>query len=450
VTFILGKIFSKVLEANKETVRLEHLHTMCFQNGNNERRPLYKAFQETMNSLWMKYFDSLFRSSGYLPLYDLVIEAYSKFDLFNLFRDSEEGVLVKILEVIRNFESEGGSSLHAFLDYASLGVDQNNDWSIGIPSSIDAVKVMTIHKSKGLGFPIAIVLLYGDKGKGFKHILKEDENYVELIRLTKAIASIDKEFEEIYLQEEIKELANRLNSLYVAFTRAGRELHIIGVKRERDTFPFNVLPWDESQLWGHPTLREEENVQKYNSETAFHSIARTTMISNIKGPISFEERRRGELVHNVLSNLDYIDDGTTMILSTAFEKLFCQSDLEPYLHDDLVTKTIRLLENEVIRRFFYRQANREIKIEWEVADKYGRLFRVDRVVVDPDQVTIIEYKTGDEVSNRVGHITQVENYLSIISPLYPQKRVQGILCYIDSGSIIELSSSNQPFNCSLK
>jgi hypothetical protein len=114
------------------------------------------------------------------------------------------------------------------------------------------------------------------------------------------------------------------------------------------------------------------------------------------------------------------------------------------LHDDLLAKILRLLGNEAIRKYFYRLPNREVNIEWEVVDRYGRLFRMDRVVIDPDQVTIMEYKTGDEVLNRVDHIVQVNNYHSIVSSLYPQKSVLGILCYIDSGSIIELFSSCQP------
>jgi ATP-dependent exoDNAse (exonuclease V) beta subunit len=43
------------------------------------------------------------------------------------------------------------------------------------PKNIDAVHVMTVHKAKGLGFPVVLVVLYEERSKGFDYIVAEDE-----------------------------------------------------------------------------------------------------------------------------------------------------------------------------------------------------------------------------------------------------------------------------------
>ena len=121
-----------------------------------------------------------------------------------------------------------------------------------IPHGIDAVKVMTVHKAKGLGFPVVILLLYGERNKGFRYIVQEDEESVTLLRLKKGMLWADDEFERRYGEEETKVMVARLNSLYVAFTRAGAELYVIGVKGEKDSFPFTLFPEDTASCSGAP------------------------------------------------------------------------------------------------------------------------------------------------------------------------------------------------------
>ena len=83
-TFILGDALRAVLEKDAVGIDAQDLHEMCFRNRHAAGRPLYKAFQEEAAGLWDRYFDRLFRLSGYLPLYDLVVEIYRVFDVFGL------------------------------------------------------------------------------------------------------------------------------------------------------------------------------------------------------------------------------------------------------------------------------------------------------------------------------------------------------------------------------
>ena len=64
-------------------------------------------------------------------------------------------------------------------------------------------------------------------------------------------------------------------------------------------------------------------------------------------------------------------------------------------------------------------------------DSEGRLFRVDRIVVDPDKVVVIEYKTGGDRETEGKHLAQMRNYLRIAGDLYPGRPTEGIIGYVD-------------------
>ena len=126
------------------------------------------------------------------------------------------------------------------------------------------------------------------------------EDSVALLRLTKKTAACDKDFERLYCEEERKEKVNTLNSLYVAFTRAGSELHVIGVKREKESFPFVLFPGGTSYCDGEGRCARDE-VQRRNrySLILFDYRGQAPVPTGSPAMMHFEERRRGELIHQV-------------------------------------------------------------------------------------------------------------------------------------------------------
>ena len=61
----------------------------------------------------------------------------------------------------------------------------------------------------------------------------------------------------------------------------------------------------------------------------------------------------------------------------------------------------------------------------------GRLFRVDRIVIDPDRITILEYKTGGDRESEGQHLAQMANYLKLAGSLFPGRETEGIIGYVD-------------------
>ena len=219
--------------------------------------PLYKAFQQEFRDLWEMYFAGLFRASGYLPLYDLVSEIFNVFRVFEVM-EAEESTLVKILEVVKDFEGAGYNSLRDFLGSAGSDEAGETEWTMNVPKNMDAVHVMTVHKSKGLGFPAVVVLLYEDRSKGFDYILEEDEEGACLLKITKEVLNSAPDCEGLYREEEMKDMVNRLNSLYVGFTRPKEELYVIGVRGGCAGYPFDLLPLDDYPPAAKPDRRPAE------------------------------------------------------------------------------------------------------------------------------------------------------------------------------------------------
>ena len=196
------------------------------------RGPLYtKSFRRNVGQVWERFFSRLFRSVGYLPLYDLVTEILRTFRAFETIQE-DEATLVKILEAVKEFEGSGSNSLKDFLS-RSVDGEAGAEWKIDVPRNVNAVHVMTIHKAKGLGFPVVIVLLYGASRRGSDYIIDEEGDEIVLLKLNNKITDSAPSLRGRYDEEGLKETVNRLNSLYVGFTRAKEELYVIGVSREK-------------------------------------------------------------------------------------------------------------------------------------------------------------------------------------------------------------------------
>lgn len=441
--FLMGGLFRRNLEGEYPDVDRDRLREFLFthRDGHSHRRPLYKAFQQEFAQLWERCFAGLFRASGYFPLYDLVSELFGIFRAFELMPD-EEATLVKILDVVKEFEGKGYNSIKDFLEFADDGNAGESVWNMDVPKSENAVKVMTIHKAKGLGFPVVIVLLYEDQTRGFDHILKEEGDRIRLLRITQKSRQCDPEFERLYGEEKLKETVARLNSLYVGFTRPEEELYVVGMrgKKGSDSYPFCLLPADEfPSLIEKPRRQAPVSEEKGDGFNVVHRDDRLKLQSTTEEMIGHEERQRGEFIHRVLSKIDYYEGGKDEIIPAVINRLQEESGTccRP---DEIKDLIVKLLSGREMRFYFEQQPGRKIMNEQEFSDASGRLFRMDRVVVDADKVTVIDYKTGADVSaedktDKDTYSSQVMNYVKILGSIFPDKAIGGIIAFIDTGAI---------------
>ena len=425
--FILGDIFRKALERSEPFIELKTFHEFLFRN--RKRAPLYKAFQEEFPDLWECYFENLFKSTGYLPLYDLVTEIYRIYGVFDKFR-GEEATLIKILEVIKNFEGEGRNNPSDFLRVASDEEAGEPDWTIDVPAGINAVKVMTIHKAKGLQSPVAIVLIYEEIPRGFKYILDDETDGVRLLKINQQIMKASSYLEETYGEERLKDLVNKLNTLYVGFTRAEDELYVVGVQGRRSQFPIDLLKETDSQIGRKNVPRPRISETNQEKMELYHCPGRFRFPFAATEELNLEERLRGEFIHRVLYFIDALDEKLEQELEEIIQRVNDELKTD-YPLEAMKRKLLEFLNHEEISPYFKATPERVIKKEQEFSDSRGSLFRMDRVIFEKDRVTVMDYKTGTDREADEEYISQLKNYIRILKEIYLDKKVEGIIAYVD-------------------
>ncbi len=423
-SFILGDVFNRIIEKDSLMLNREQLRAFLF--AHKDGPPLYKAFQREYEQIWKIYFEGSFRSTGYLPLYDLVTEVFSVFRVFETM-ENEEAAFVKILEAVKEFEGQGYNSLKDFLEFTAGSDTGDAEWNMDVPKDIPAVKVMTVHKSKGLGFPVVIVLLYEGRNRGFDYLMEETEEDVRPVRLTKDTSKCDPSLEAIYNKETLKELVNKLNSLYVGFTRAKQELYVIGVKGRKETFPFDLLPLDnfppsakpEREKSADDEHRQAFEIGHYHKDLKFQT--RSDDVLNIK------EKQRGEFIHRVLYFVEYITDGFEDALKSTIKRVAAETGF----FNEIKASLPAFLTHKNIAEYFKRRPGRKVMREQEFSDGEGRLYRMDRVVIDADKITVMDFKTGSDKEAEEKYETQMKTYMKLLRDIYPDKRIEGVIAYVD-------------------
>ena len=183
------------------------------------------------------------RDSGRQGLYQVVEIINARFG--HLFPTSEGAYLVKLLDMVYSWEQEETADIANFLQYWQ---DKGAKLSISNATAEDAITLMTIHKSKGLGFPVVllpdITWALDENLKGNKENILwcpiPNIDDVKSLRVA-GVTSVPLKYASIlqmsyfakpYFEEKLKNMLDSLNLLYVATTRPKQELHI-WIKEEK-------------------------------------------------------------------------------------------------------------------------------------------------------------------------------------------------------------------------
>ncbi|MEX1138137.1 MAG: UvrD-helicase domain-containing protein [Bacteroidota bacterium] len=438
-TFLLGGLFRSRLDRDGRPQKEAEIRIWLFEcRKSGVRRPLYALFKERFPDLWAQYFERLFGLTGYLPLYDLVTHVTKLLDVFRLV-PSEEAALVKLLEVVARFEEQGRNSLKEFVGFAEE-ISEDSDWNINVPPDVDAIRVMTIHKAKGLGFPVVIVLLYDTPARGDGIYLEETKDSVRLVRLVqKSKSGEENQLSPLFADKEQRAKVDYLNKLYVAFTRAADEMYVIGVNYGKGDEPSAFLPTEKFGKQAKPPSRDEAHAEDLRLPLVYNTALQTDQTQSADG-IYPEEIRRGEAIHNILARLEFARKG------------FLESDLARCIEEEqqatrgeinggeLKNVLMQFLASPGVNPLFEKLPERRILNEREFVRSDGRLFRIDRVIVDSSAITVVDYKTGTERDEYAG---QVQNYMTIVADVFPGRTVHGILAYVDTAAVRTVAPGGQ-------
>lgn len=365
-----------------------------------------------------------------LPLYTAVEYAIIQFKL----AASSDAYLQFFLDEILSFTQNSNGSLSNFLNYW----DQNQErLSLAAPEDSNAVRIMSIHKSKGLEFPV-VIFPYANTDTQYQ---KNDQRWLPvdeqtygipfaLFDKTSVIESYSEQGAALVAQDKEVLRLDNYNLLYVTLTRAVQQLHLIckrDIKNDvanTKTFAGLFISYlQDTGLWndsmetisiGDPnrvitTEPEDETVKA--EEIPFHSkmswndsFEIITKAGSLWGTELEKAIDRGNLYHHLLSKIIHKTDLEPTVNAAINNGLLSESDRK-----QVASYLLELVHNPKLEEFY--SDHYEVYIERDLYTQDGIVLRPDRFMLRGKKAYIIDYKTG---SHSQQHRIQIETYANAL------------------------------------
>jgi ATP-dependent exoDNAse (exonuclease V) beta subunit len=312
--------------------------------------------------------------------------------------------------------------------------------SIPSPEGKEAVRIMTIHTSKGLEFPVVIFPFAEEdysKGPREKIWLNADEVQVGLPKVlvdkNNNVSGYGESAALIYQQKKQEELLDDINILYVAMTRAEEQLYIISgiVSRNKDgilpsnTASFFIKFLEQKNQYNEGKLEYEfgsaeklsETVESKDETEIIPQLATTLNMKNIKiaqrESLMWNTKQQkaieyGNILHEILSFIKTKDD-IDLALTKAIENGLIVSSQK----EDVLKTIYEIVNHQDLSLFFSNE--HKILNEKTIIQKEGNLVIPDRMVLTKqNEIYLLDYKTG---THQTKYQLQLENYQKAIEKM---------------------------------
>ncbi len=445
-TFILGDIFSKASGISKHEIQDFLFNNNKQKSKSKHKLYLYRYFRIKYPIVWENFIEDFYKTVGFVPLYELMISILSRFQIMKNFSLSQ-GFILKLLEVIKQQESDN-QSISYFLDYFDRELAENLYVNV---ANKDSIKVITVHKSKGLEFDVVVIPFFemdvkvgSGNSKNRTFIFNTQPDYLEL-RYIKKDSSLDfsNELRDIYTQEFKKSMLDELNNLYVACTRAKKELYVFIPKKTSNSnniarFLLNT-DIDEfgQQIEYDQTRKLEENIIKkleVNDYRDWVEYLKDEFLS-FNQIVNRDSIIKGDCLHYVLSFMDNIKDkDINEFVDKAINK--AKNKFKLFKEWDFIENKVKTLLSDTRFINFFNLEKTEVYIEKEFVDHFGHTKRMDRVLITDKQITIIDYKSSTQ--GKEEYYLQLKEYALILKEIYSQKHIKCFLIYLDNLDLDEV------------
>ncbi len=425
-----------------------------------------------------------------LPIVDLVDKLFMLFGLDQL--EGQSSYICTLYDTLNDFLKDHTADIDDFI----------NEWENSLSSKtiqsdeIEGIRIMTIHKSKGLEFDNVIIPFCSwemeKKGTLWCETKNKPAPYNKLPLLPidfsrdKLIGTV---FEDDYKEEHFQNIVDNLNLLYVAFTRASKNLFVFGLRQGKTTLdniakgtpPGNrsyaielALRQVSEQLQGSllsfpddigseihfeygtlvPETHEKEHAvadnpflikpDKHIVSIATYPQAATFKQSNksiefVKGEdVDPSDRTRYIKIGNVLHQL-FSTIYTTADIPTRLNELEQQGII---YNDEITSAQLRTriedaITNPQVQEWFsksWQLYNECTILEYNKDTNEMEEHRPDRVMTDGKEFVVVDFKFGKE---REEYKKQVQQYMEILIRM-GHKKVSGYLWYVVKNNVVEV------------
>lgn len=369
---------------------------------------------------------------------------------FNL-APSSNAYIQFFLDFVLEFTEKTNAFITSFLEHYELKKDK---LSIISPDGNNAVQIMTIHKAKGLEFPVVIfpfadLDIYNSKNENIWFPVNPEEfnnfNHV-LINFSDKIENVNEIGQYLYHKTKSEKELDNINLLYVALTRAEQQLHII-TNKETDKngneklqkfsgLFINYLKseniWEDSKIhyeFGKPKNIKVTNKAKNSTKLEKHiSTPKKQHNLNIVTAAGYlwdthqeEAIEKGNLIHLILSKIKTKHD-----IPFVFKELIDSGQLTTLQENNLKPLVLEIVEHKELKQYF----SSDIKTynEHDILSKSGQIIRPDKLIIlQNNKAVLIDYKTG---KHQKSHTQQLVEYQDIIEEMN-LKIIKKILVYIN-------------------
>ncbi len=389
-----------------------------------------------------------------LPLYSVVERLIAMLGLDNI--SWEFPYLQTFQDQVLAFMKRERGDIEGFLQFWE---DKLNSESIRVADDLDAIRILTIHKSKGLEFHSVIMPFVN-----WEWSKSDGLNWFKLDNVTEMPTALvpvrfsgmlDKtHFSGEYEREVYRNYLDNLNLLYVAFTRARHDLWFFlersgkGLNKISDVLyelfhqesftladyfdgPAGIFSFGEKNFRyleaGHDSTGTV-SLEKYNT----CDWQRSLKLKPVPGRSRNENQRisisTGLLAHDILSKVKYLEDLEDALKEARFSMGINDIDFE-----GLRAKLGAAFENSEVKGWF--EPGWHVRNEQGIFSQ-GEEYRPDRVIYRTGETLVIDYKTG---SPKQADLNQMQQYLQLVRQLYPESETHGKILYLEDMQIISVS-----------
>lgn len=370
--------------------------------------------------------ETSFSYLSHLPVYEIIEKLVGLF-----LGDQPDPYIQFFLDQVLNFSTKKGNNI---LDFLEWWEQNKHKFSIIVPETHNAVRILTIHKSKGLEFPVVIYPFANEKADLRNKLLWVDLNHDKVDGLPTAIVNSTAVLEETghateYIAEKNKTRMDVYNLLYVALTRPVNRLYILSEQLDpRYNSPDSIASLFKEFLKSTGQFEDSKTVYEFGEPATYHSkqevtgaslelstfqshdwrdrIAISRQSEQVWGVDTEREQKLkyGNLIHETLSRIKTASE-LPKALSFMQEEGFIKNKEAKELEGVLTS----LLSQPQIAALFAE--GQKVKTEADILLDDGSWLRPDRVIIEGNKIKLVDFKTGTEQED---HHQQLLKYEALL------------------------------------
>ena len=360
-----------------------------------------------------------------LPLYAALEYAIWAFSLTDMLTAHIQAFMDEIAKLYAKKEATATQVL-------SHWEQQKDNWTVCPPEDRDAVQIMTIHKAKGLAFPVVILpfadTVFMSRNTTYAWYPLPKGVYAPfhemLLPVSKRLNAMGDGAKQTYEKYHSQAVMDTINTLYVGMTRPIDELHIVTQQGKTDNSPNNLADvfaqlfpelLNNNITFGTRKKPIIVDKQKETITTPWIFNLSHTLNTTPQAQNKSEEAKYGLLFHEIMAHIEVPQD---------IDYAIAQSKAIELLSKEKFQKLQQQIESVVHHKglkAFFDPAN-SVYCERPLLTESGEIVRPDRfVVTKKGEALLLDYKTGAYNKNHEDQINAYATVLANSSLLIKQK-----------------------------